>query len=88
MRITHAIGDRDMGLASLAEHTGAVGGIAAGAILAIRYGSDAVLRLVAGITAIAAHDEEQSRAQRALDVLNTVSHKRGDRPLVIPKHDS
>jgi hypothetical protein len=37
----------------------------------LRYGSDAVLRLVAGITAIAARDE-RTRAQRALEVLRTL----------------
>jgi hypothetical protein len=34
--------------------------------VALRYGSDAVLRLVAGMTAIAAKDDKQTRAQRAL----------------------
>jgi hypothetical protein len=38
----------------------------------LRYGSDAVLRLVAGITAIAANDEKRTRAQRALDVLQAL----------------
>jgi hypothetical protein len=37
----------------------------------LRYGSDAVLRLVAGITAIVAKDE-RPRAQRALEVLRLV----------------
>jgi hypothetical protein len=71
---------RAVDLATLAAHAGAVGGIAATAILAIRYGSDAVLRLVAGITAIVAHDEKRSRAQRALDVLKTICRRRGDPP--------
>jgi hypothetical protein len=40
----------------------------------VRYGSDAVLRLVAGITAIVAKDEKRTRAQRALDVLRALGH--------------
>lgn len=44
--------------------------------VALRYGSDALLRLVAGITAIAAGDTKRSRAERALDVLRAL---RGDR---------
>jgi hypothetical protein len=43
--------------------------------IVLRYGSDAVLRLVAGITAIAAKDDRQTRAQRALEVLRAL---RGD----------
>jgi hypothetical protein len=38
----------------------------------LRYGSDAVLRLVAGITAIAAKDDKRTRAQRALQVLQAL----------------
>jgi hypothetical protein len=40
--------------------------------VALRYGSDAVLRLVAGITAIVAKDDKQTRAQRALEVLRAL----------------
>jgi hypothetical protein len=40
----------------------------------LRYGSDAVIRLVAGITAIAAKDK--TRAEHALKVLRTL--RRGD----------
>jgi hypothetical protein len=76
-----------MGLATLIAHAGAVGGIAV-AVLAVRYGSDAVLRLVAGITAIVAHDEKQSRAQRALEVLKTICRRRGDRPPKSPDDDT
>jgi hypothetical protein len=43
----------------------------------LRYGSDAVLRLVAGITAIAAKDN-RTRAERALDVLRLL--RRGSQP--------
>jgi hypothetical protein len=46
--------------------------------VALRYGSDAVLRLVAGITAIAARDDKRTRAQRALDVLRAL--RRDGRP--------
>lgn len=60
-----------MDLATLAEHTGVIGGIAVTIILGIRFASDAVLRLVAGITAIVARDK-RPRAERALEVLKTL----------------
>jgi hypothetical protein len=41
----------------------------ASVVLTLRYASDAVLRLLAGITAIFARDEKRTRAERALDVL-------------------
>jgi hypothetical protein len=56
-------------LATFAEHAGAVTGIAVTVGVILRYGSDAVLRLVAGITAIIARDK-RSRADRALEVLD------------------
>jgi hypothetical protein len=68
------IGDHAMGLATLAEHTGTIGGLMAAAGVALRYGLDAALRLAAGITAICARDE-QSRAQRALTVLRVLARR-------------
>ena len=50
--------------------------ITAGIVL--RYGSDALLRLAAGITAIVAKDGKRSRAERALDVLRAL--RRDDPP--------
>jgi len=57
-----------MGLATLAEHIGTISGAIAATGVALRYGSDAALRLAAGITAICARDN-QPRAQRALIVI-------------------
>ena len=46
----------------------------------LRYGSDAVLRLVAGLTAIVAKDDTQTRAQRALAVLQALRRDRQPPP--------
>jgi len=40
--------------------------------VALRYGSDAMLRLVAGITAFVGKDDKQTRAQRVLEVLRAL----------------
>jgi hypothetical protein len=69
-----------VGLPLLAEHAGAVGGIIAAIFLGLRYGSDAVLRLIAGIAAIACRDSESSRAKRALDVLRLLRRDRQSGP--------
>jgi hypothetical protein len=63
---------------TLAEHTGAIGGIIVIIVAAIRYGSDAVLRLVAGLTAMFARNE--ARASRALVVLAAVRQDQQRRP--------
>jgi hypothetical protein len=55
----------------LIEHATAVAGLIATIAVIFRYGSDAVLRLLAGITAILARDK-RSRARRALDVLRAL----------------
>jgi hypothetical protein len=68
----HAIGDRAVDLAPLAEHVAPFVGVAIAAGIVLRYGSDALLRLVAGITAIVAKDGKRSRAERALDVLRAL----------------
>jgi len=57
-----------------------VGGVVAATLIS-RYGSDALLRLVAGLVAILARDK-RSRSARALDVLRVIS---GDRN---PRHSS
>ena len=64
-----------MDLATLAEHAGAVTGLALTLGVILRYGSDAVLRLVAGFTAIIARDK-RPRAERALDVLRALRQDR------------
>jgi len=53
--------------------------------IVLRCGPDAVLRLVAGITAIAARDDKKSRAERAMDVLQTLKR---DSPAPVPKASS
>jgi hypothetical protein len=68
------------------------GGLAVGS-LTFRCSSDAVLRLIAGLVAIAGHDE-RSRADRALEVLRVVRrdgraakprrHLTADEPLSLP----
>lgn len=63
-----------MGLPGLTLHFGAVFAIVAVATILCR-GFDAVLRLIAGITAIATRDK-RSRADRALEVLRLLSSKR------------
>ena len=60
-----------MGLAGVAEHVATIVGFAVPVCLSLRYGSDGVLRLVAGLTAILARDK-RSRAKRALDVLRAL----------------
>lgn len=57
-------------LGTLITITGSVGGLA----VIIHYGSKAALRLIAGITAIAAKDDNKSRPQRALEVLREIRH--------------
>jgi len=57
-----------VGLAGIAEHATAIIGAATTVGVVLRCGSDALLRLIAGITAITARDK-RTRAQRALDVL-------------------
>jgi hypothetical protein len=57
-----------MGLSAFAAHVTTVAGLVISAALAARYLMNSVLRLVAGMVAIMAHDE-RSRADRALDVL-------------------
>ncbi len=64
-----------MDLAPLAEHVAAGGSVALTVGVVLRYGPDAVLRLVAGFTAFVAKDK-RTRAQRALDVLRLL--RRGD----------
>lgn len=60
-----------MAWASILTHVGALtGGFAASAWI-LRRGSDALLRLTAGLVAIFAPDK-RSRADRALDVLRTL----------------
>lgn len=66
-----------MDITPLAEHVAAGGSIALTAGVLLRYGPDALLRLVAGVTAIVAKDD-RSRAQRALDVLKLL--RRGEQP--------
>ena len=44
----------------------------------LRYGSDAALRLIAGITAILAKDSDQTRAERALRVLRALRADRDE----------
>jgi hypothetical protein len=46
-----------------------------GVAVILRYGLDAVLRLIAGVIAITARDE-RPRAERALDVLNALRRDR------------
>lgn len=58
-------------LATILTVTGSVAGIGA----TIHYGSKAIVRVVAGIAAIAAKDPKRSRAERALAVLREL---RGD----------
>lgn len=69
-----------MGLVSLAWHAGAAAGLVVAVLAAVRYGSDSILRLVAGLTAIIARSD-RPRAERALDVLNAL---RRDRQLSPP----
>lgn len=64
-----------MDLAPLAEHAGVAGGIAITITVSLRYGSDAVLRFVAGLVAIIARDK-RSRVERALDVLKALRRDR------------
>ncbi len=66
---------RAVDLVPLAEHVAAGGGVVLTVGVVLRYGPDAVLRLVAGFTALVAKDK-RSRAQRALDVLRLL--RRGD----------
>jgi hypothetical protein len=63
-------------LAEFVGHVGAIAGVAVGVGAVLRYGSDGILRLVAGITAIAASDN-RSRAERALDVLRLLRRNGG-----------
>lgn len=64
-----------MSLAELATHVATVVGGAATIAVVLRYASEAVLRLAAGITAILARDS-RSRAERALDVLRVLRRDR------------
>lgn len=61
-----------MDLAPLAEHVAPAAGAVTVATVILKRGPDAVLRLVAGLTAIAAKDDNSSRAERALAVLRTL----------------
>jgi len=65
-------------IATLAEHTGAIGGIILIIVASLRYGPDGVLRLTAGLTAMFARNE--TRAKRALEVLTVVRHDQQRRP--------
>jgi hypothetical protein len=56
------------------ENAGIPGGVIVAVVLGVRYGSDPLLRLIAGLVAIAARDN-RSRAERALAVLRTFSGK-------------
>jgi hypothetical protein len=67
-----------MGLGGLAAHAGIVGGIVLAIGVVLRYGPDAVLRLVAGLTAMFARNE--TRAGRALEVLTAVRQDQRRRP--------
>jgi hypothetical protein len=58
-------------LTAFAEHAATVAGLAVPVGVILRYGPDAALRLVAGLTAILARDK-RSRAKRALDVLRAL----------------
>ncbi len=64
-----------MALSDLAAPTLTVTGWVAGTAVVLRYGPEAVLRLIAGVAAIAARDK-RSRAERALDVLRALRRDR------------
>lgn len=64
-----------MGLPGLTAHFGVIFGVVAAIATIMRCGFDAMLRLIAGITAIAAQDK-RSRADRALEILRLLSAKR------------
>ena len=59
-----------MELGALTEHAGIVGGIAVALGVTLRFGPDAVLRLIAGLTHMFSSNEE--RAKRALNVLTAL----------------
>jgi hypothetical protein len=67
------------------------GTTSAGAIIAgvwfLRCSSNAILRLVAGLVAIFAHDE-RPRAARALEVLYTLASRREERNDVLDHHEA
>jgi hypothetical protein len=60
---------------NLVTHVAPLAGGAVAGTWTLRRSSDAVLRLVAGIVAILAHDK-RSRADRALDVLRITQKSR------------
>lgn len=64
-----------MGLPGLVTHAATFAGLAMTIAVISRHILDAVLRLIAGITAIMARDE-RSRAVRALDVLRLLRRDR------------
>jgi hypothetical protein len=59
-----------MGLIALAAHAGIVGVLIFAIAVALRYGPDAVLRLIAGLTHMFARNE--TRSQRGLNVLTAL----------------
>lgn len=68
-----------MTLREIAEVATAAGGFA-GLGATLHYGSKAVLRLAAGITAIAAKHPTKSRSEVAIDVLRTLGRGTDDKP--------
>ena len=70
-----------MALPALFDHLLTFGGSAAIFVASLCYGPEAVLKLVAGLTAIFGNDDDCSRTKRALQVLSALRrHRIEDEP--------